>query len=97
MSTPMEGRSCFRKCGRRRKRLTLLYEHTCREISSKPSTPQYLKSSEAWRAIDVEEAARYQWDESSTYIQNPPFFADLDDDVSERSDIEGGSSPGQAL
>ena len=33
-------------------------------------------------------SARYQWDESSTHIQNPPFF-DLGDDVSERSDIEG--------
>ena len=47
------------------------------------------EGSEAWRAIDVEGGARYQWDESSTYIQNPPFFADLGDDVSERSDIEG--------
>ena len=47
------------------------------------------EGSEAWRAIDVEGGARYQWDESSTYIQNPPFFADLGDGVSERSDIEG--------
>jgi aconitate hydratase len=47
------------------------------------------EGSEAWRAIDVEGGARYQWDESSTYIQNPPFFADLGDDISERSDIEG--------
>ena len=46
------------------------------------------EGSEAWRAIDVEGGARYQWDESSTYIQNPPFFADLGDDISERSDIE---------
>ncbi len=47
------------------------------------------EGSEAWRAIDVEGGARYQWDESSTYIQNPPFFADLGDDISARSDIEG--------
>ena len=47
------------------------------------------EGSEAWRAIDVEGGARYQWDESSTYIQNPPFFADLGDVVSDRSDIEG--------
>ncbi|HCD30518.1 MAG TPA: aconitate hydratase AcnA [Phycisphaerales bacterium] len=47
------------------------------------------EGSDAWRAIEVEGGARYQWDEASTYIQNPPFFADLGDDVSERSDIEG--------
>ena len=47
------------------------------------------EGSEAWRAIDVEGGARYQWDEASTYIQNPPFFADLGDDVAERADIEG--------
>ena len=47
------------------------------------------EGSEAWRAIDVEGGARYQWDEASTYIQNPPFFADLGDDVSDRSDIKG--------
>jgi aconitate hydratase len=47
------------------------------------------EGSDAWRAIEVEGGARYQWDEASTYIQNPPFFSDLGDDVSERSDIEG--------
>ena len=47
------------------------------------------EGSDAWRAIEVEGGARYQWDEASTYIQTPPFFADLGDDVSERSDIEG--------
>ncbi len=47
------------------------------------------EGSDAWRAIEVDGGARYQWDEASTYIQNPPFFADLGDDVSERSDIEG--------
>ncbi|MBC02999.1 MAG: aconitate hydratase AcnA [Phycisphaerae bacterium] len=47
------------------------------------------EGSEAWRAINVEGGARYQWDEASTYIQNPPFFADLGDDVTERPNIEG--------
>ena len=47
------------------------------------------EGSDAWRAIEVDGGARYQWDEASTYIQNPPFFADLGDDVSERSDIVG--------
>ena len=37
----------------------------------------------------MEGGARYKWDEDSTYIQNPPFFADLGSDVSDRADNEG--------
>ena len=47
------------------------------------------EGSDAWRTIDVEGGARYQWDEDSTYIQNPPFFSDLSGDVSDRADIRG--------
>jgi aconitate hydratase len=30
-----------------------------------------------WKAIKVPEGALYEWDESSTYIQQPPFLVDL--------------------
>ncbi|MGH8872620.1 MAG: aconitate hydratase AcnA [Acidimicrobiia bacterium] len=33
--------------------------------------------SEEWRAIGTPESDLYQWDEASTYIQEPPFFAGL--------------------
>lgn len=29
---------------------------------------------EEWKEIQVAKSAQYQWDESSTYIQNPPYF-----------------------
>jgi len=32
---------------------------------------------EEWRAIKSPEGDRYGWDESSTYIQEPPFFVDM--------------------
>jgi aconitate hydratase len=34
-----------------------------------------LQGSEAWRLLAVPEGALYQWDEASTYVQEPPFFA----------------------
>jgi len=35
------------------------------------------EGSEEWKAVEVSGGVRYEWDEQSTYIQSPPFFADL--------------------
>jgi aconitate hydratase len=35
------------------------------------------EGSEMWKAIKVPEGDLYQWDETSTYIQHPPFFQSL--------------------
>jgi aconitate hydratase len=43
-------------------------------------TEQYghvFQGSDEWRAIDTSGGDIYQWREESTYIQEPPFFADL--------------------
>jgi len=40
-----------------------------------------VKGDEYWNAIPVVEGAIYQWDESSTYIQHPPFLDSLGGDV----------------
>jgi aconitate hydratase len=44
---------------------------------------------EHWKGLDAPSGNRFAWDDSSTYIQNPPFFANLSKDVSELSDIHG--------
>jgi aconitate hydratase len=36
-----------------------------------------LDANPEWKSIPTKEGARYAWDETSTYIQNPPFFADF--------------------
>ncbi|MBD3921089.1 aconitate hydratase AcnA [Paenibacillus sp. PR3] len=46
---------------------------------------------ERWNAIDVPEGESYEWDESSTYIANPPFFANLGADVGDIADINGSN------
>ncbi|MCG3207807.1 MAG: Aconitate hydratase A [Anaerolineae bacterium] len=37
------------------------------------------QSNDKWNAIPVPEGALYQWNEWSTYIQEPPFFVDMSD------------------
>ncbi|MCP3979019.1 MAG: aconitate hydratase, partial [bacterium] len=42
-----------------------------------------------WRAISTSGGALYDWQETSTYIQNPPFFEDLTSDVTPIGAISG--------
>jgi aconitate hydratase len=45
--------------------------------------------SEMWQEIGVSGGDLYEWDETSTYIQHPPFFQDLTLEVPSVSDIKG--------
>jgi aconitate hydratase len=45
--------------------------------------------SEEWRAITTPESDLYQWDEASTYIQEPPFFQDFPKEPPPAQDITG--------
>ncbi|PVZ44029.1 aconitate hydratase AcnA [Pseudomonas sp. CC120222-01a] len=42
-----------------------------------------------WQAIEVPQAATYVWQDSSTYIQHPPFFDDIGGPLPEIKDIHG--------
>lgn len=46
-------------------------------------------ANERWNQIDVPEGQLYDWDESSTYIQNPPFFEGLNPEVGDIEEIKG--------
>jgi len=45
--------------------------------------------SEEWRAIETAGGALYDWDPSSTYVQEPPFFQDLSPEPTPIVPIEG--------
>ena len=46
--------------------------------------------SEMWQEISVSGGDLYEWDETSTYIQHPPFFQEVTlEDVPSVSDIKG--------
>ena len=44
---------------------------------------------ERWRSLPVPTGERFAWDESSTYIRNPPFFETLTREPAPGSDIAG--------
>ena len=46
-------------------------------------------SNETWNQIEIPEGSVYEWEDKSTYIQEPPFFVDLTPDVPEIDSIEG--------
>ncbi|MEM7552146.1 MAG: aconitate hydratase AcnA [Bacteroidota bacterium] len=44
---------------------------------------------EAWQALDAPTGSLYEWDDKSTYVQEAPFFKDINLEVKEPADIEG--------
>lgn len=46
-------------------------------------------SNDTWNAIEIPEGSIYEWNSSSTYIQEPPFFFDLTPDTPSISAIKG--------
>ena len=48
------------------------------------------ESNERWNAIPVSGGDLYEWDEASTYIQEPPFLAEMTREVPQLQPIQGG-------
>ncbi|PTM59835.1 aconitate hydratase AcnA [Desmospora activa] len=46
-------------------------------------------ANERWNQMDTPEGELYEWDENSTYIQEPPFFVDLSPEVEAIQEING--------
>jgi len=44
---------------------------------------------ERWRTLPVPSGDRFEWEESSTYVRNPPYFHDLPREPEAIQDIEG--------
>ncbi|MCL1601358.1 MAG: aconitate hydratase AcnA, partial [Actinomycetia bacterium] len=65
-------------------------------VASSVSREQFTKEygavydgSAMWRMIDTSGGALYEWDESSTYVQEPPFFIDLAEEPTPIEPITG--------
>jgi aconitate hydratase len=50
------------------------------------------RANERWNAIDVPEGQLYEWDTTSTYIQEPPFFEGLSPEVGDIQPIAGAKT-----
>ncbi len=61
-------------------------------VSPEMFTTQYghaFDANETWNKIAISEGDLYAWDESSTYIQEPPFLIDVTSEVSPIQPIQG--------
>ena len=47
------------------------------------------KGDENWQAVEAPESQTYGWDDNSTYVQNPPYFAGMGKTGAGISDIKG--------
>ena len=45
-----------------------------------------------WNEIPVAEGELYEWDDKSTYIQNPPFFTNLAEQLDDIADVRGAKT-----
>jgi len=50
---------------------------------------QVFKGDERWNGLEIPEGELYAWDESSTYVKNPPFFEGMTMSPEPIGDIEG--------
>jgi aconitate hydratase len=44
---------------------------------------------EHWNSLDVPTGDRFEWDENSTYVRQPPYFEDFPEEPEDVGDIEG--------
>jgi aconitate hydratase len=61
-----------------------ILDHVTRGLKPEMFSKQYegvVSANPEWNAIEVGTGDLYQWDDSSTYIQEPPFFEDFSLDV----------------
>ncbi len=49
---------------------------------------EVFKGTEAWQAIQIKEGETYEWDNTSTYIQNPPYFEGMNKTPGRISEIK---------
>ena len=66
-------------------------EHVEASVTSEMFAEKYkdvFKGDENWQSIIAEETETYDWDKSSTYINNPPYFEDIDKENQSLADIK---------
>jgi aconitate hydratase len=47
------------------------------------------KGTEAWQAIETADGLTYPWDDTSTYVQNPPYFQGMTTDTTAPTNVTG--------
>ncbi len=63
-------------------------ENVTRELFARKYADVF-KGDEYWRAVQAPEGQTYAWDNGSTYVQNPPYFAGMTKGFGKIADIKG--------
>jgi aconitate hydratase len=66
-----------------------LIEEAVQSDMFRRSYAEVFAGDERWASLDVPGGDRFAWDPSSTYVRQPPFFADLPRDPVAVGDVEG--------
>ncbi|MEQ8798211.1 MAG: aconitate hydratase AcnA [Salinisphaeraceae bacterium] len=69
-----------------------VYDTIGTSLNSQMFTDSYgdvFAGDDRWQKLDVPEGEIYKWDESSTYVQNPPYFEGMSVDVADIPGISG--------
>ena len=72
--------------------LTEVQEEILRSVKGEMFSGQYanvFEGDEQWRGLDVPKGDLYAWDETSTYVKNPPYFEGMTLDTPPVKPIEG--------
>ncbi|MEQ9177298.1 MAG: aconitase family protein, partial [Nitratireductor sp.] len=67
---------------------SFIQKHVTRDLFEKKYA-EVFAGDENWRAVEAPQSETYVWDDNSTYVQNPPYFAGMSKTVSDISDIKG--------
>ncbi len=63
------------------------------------SAPQYgevFQGDAQWSSLPVPQGDLYEWDDSSTYVKNPPYFPGMPAQPAPVSEIQGAPCAGRA-
>ena len=66
-----------------------LIEAAVRSDMFRSSYGEVFEGDERWSALEVPTGDRFAWDEDSTYVRRPPFFARMDREPAPVRDVEG--------
>ena len=67
---------------------SFIQKHVTRDLFEKKYA-EVFAGDENWRAVEAPQSETYVWDDNSTYVQNPPYFAGMSKTVGDISDIKG--------
>ncbi|SDZ14379.1 aconitate hydratase [Jannaschia faecimaris] len=70
------------------KEIADLVEKTVTREAFQEKYADVFKGDEKWQAVDISEAETYDWPATSTYVQNPPYFKDMDPKPGKIEDIK---------